>query len=280
MTTVTLAVLEVIILGLLSGIVGTLAVWRKRAFFTVAISHATFPGGVLAAIAGVSLLLGLALFAVILVLIMTGLSRIRQQGQQVAAGIVLTFGFALGALIQSLNRDLAIPVDALLIGSLLSVNSSDVLAAAVVLLVAIILFAVFGRALLFSTFDAEGFRAAGFKPWVTDLMVLAIIAATVVVTMPAVGAILGVAMIVGPAVTARILVRSTFWMVPVAALVGVSAGILGLLASSVFSIAAGGAVGLAVTVLFFAAVAVRATMRRVRPGRVHDGIDQTQYVAA
>jgi len=252
-----LPVLEVVILGLLSGIVGTLAVWRRRAFTTIALSHATFPGGVIAALAGASVLFGSALFAVLLVLILTALGRVRQQGQQVAAGVVLTFGFALGALLQSMNKSLSIPVDALLVGSLLSVQSSDVIAAASVLFVAVVLFMLTGRQLLYSTFDADGFRSAGFRPWVTDLLVLGILAATVVVTMPAVGAILGVALIIGPAVTARLLVRNTFWMIPVAAFVGVSAGLLGLLASAAFSIAAGGAVGLTVAILFLAALALR-----------------------
>lgn len=262
MTPTLLPVLEVIILGLLSGIVGTLAVWRRRAFTTIALSHATFPGGVLAALAGVSVLIGSALIAVVLVLILTALGRVRQQGQQIAAGVVLTFGFAFGALLQSMNKSLSIPVDALLVGSLLSVRPTDVIAAAVVLALAVVLFLLTGRQLLFSTFDADSFRAAGFRPWLTDALVLAMLAATVVVTMPAVGAILGVALIIGPAVTARIVVRNTFWMIPVAALVGVSAGLLGLLASAVFSIAAGGAVGLTVAILFLAALLLRPVLHR------------------
>jgi ABC-type Mn2+/Zn2+ transport system permease subunit len=280
MSTITLAMLEVLVLGLLSGIVGTLAVWRKRAFTTVALSHATFPGGVLAAMAGVSVLIGSAVFAVLLVAIMVGLGRIKQQGQQVAAGIVLTFGFALGALLQSMNRDLSIPVDALLIGSLLSVSSTDVLAATGVFVAAVVLFAVSGRELLFSTFDPDGFRSSGFRPGLTDLSVLALIAATVVVTMPAVGAILGVAMIIGPAVTARVLVRNIFWMIPVAALIGVTAGVMGLLASSVFSVAAGGAVGLSVAVLFFCALIVRALPRVRDRNKASHGSNQAQHVAA
>lgn len=280
MNFVGLAILEVTLLGLLSGLVGTLAVMRRRAFFTVALSHATFPGGVIAALAGFSVMLGSALFAVILVLIMTGLSRIKHQGKQVATGVILTFGFALGALLQSVNRDLAIPVDALLIGSLLSVSAFDVIAAAVVLALSLILFLMFSRTLLFSTFDVDGFRASGFQPWLADLVALSVIAATVVVTMPAVGAILGVALIIGPAVTARLLVRNIFWTAPVAAVIGVAAGLIGLAASAAFSIAAGGAVGLAVAALFFAALLTRALVRGNPFGRRRHGNRQAQYLAA
>lgn len=280
MSFIALAAIELTVLGLLSGVVGTLAVLRKRAFFTVAMSHATFPGGVIAAIAGFSVLAGSALFAVVLVLIMSALSRIKHHGQQVASGVVLTFGFALGALLQSMNRSLNIPVDALLIGSLLSVGPADIAAATVVLLLAIVVFALTGRTLLYSTFDVDGFQASGFKPWLTDLIALSIIAATVVVTIPAVGAILSVALIIGPAVIARVLVRNVFWMVPVAAVVGVTAGMLGLAVSGMFSIAAGGAIGLAVAALFILALAYRAIVQNFEKGRAPHDTRQTQHLAA
>ena len=98
-----MAALELTLLGLLSGVAGTLIVLRRRSFFAVALSHATFPGGVFFALAGWNLLLGQALFAGVLVLAMTLLSRVPGQGRQVASGVVLAFGFALGTLLSSLN---------------------------------------------------------------------------------------------------------------------------------------------------------------------------------
>ena len=62
-----LASLEIALLGLLSGIAGTLIVLRRRSFFAVALSHATFPGGVVFAVLGYNLLIGQALFALLLV---------------------------------------------------------------------------------------------------------------------------------------------------------------------------------------------------------------------
>ena len=108
-----LAALEITLLGLLSGVVGTLIVLRRRSFFAVALSHATFPGGVVFALVGWNLLIGQALFAGLLVLIMTLLARIPGQGKQVASGVVLSFGFALGTLLAGLNPGLGVPVEAL-----------------------------------------------------------------------------------------------------------------------------------------------------------------------
>ena len=257
-----LAVTEIVLLGLLAGVAGTLIVFRRRAFFAVALSHATFPGGVAFAIVGWNLLLGQALFALVLVLLMTLLGRIPGQGRQVTSGVVLSFGFALGTLLASLNPGLGVPVEALLVGSPLGVNTGDVLATAAVLLAALALAAIFGRRILFHTFDPAGFQAAGFRVWPVDLVVTGIIAASIVVAMPAVGAILGVAILIGPAATARLIAPRLSWVPPLAALIGVGSGVLGLWVSREFAVAAGGAIGLVVAGVFLAVLAVRTLLGR------------------
>lgn len=267
-----LAALELALLGLLASVAGTLIVLRGRSFFAVALSHATFPGGVLFAVAGWNLLLGQALFAVLLVVIMTALSRVPGQGRQVASGIVLSFGFALGTLLASLNQGLGVPVDALLVGSPLSVTLGDVVTTVVVLVLAVVAMLIMGRRILFHTFDPVGFSAAGFRVWPVELVTAGVITAAVVVAMPAVGAILGVAILIAPAAAARLVAPSIGWIPPIAAVFGVASGVLGLWMSRAFDLAAGGAVGLTATALFVLATitkwagARRSTPRRA-PGR-------------
>lgn len=256
-----LAALELTLLGLLSGIAGTLIVLRRRSFFAVALSHATFPGGVVFAIAGWNLLLGQALFAVVLVLVMTALARVPGQGRQVASGIVLAFGFALGTLLTSLNPGLGVPVDALLVGSPLAVTPTDISITAIVLLVTLVVAATYGRRVLFHTFDPTGFRAAGYRQWPVELVVTAIITAAVVVAMPAVGAILGVAVLIGPAAAARVLAPRVEWVPPIAAALGVAGGLVGLWISREFSVAAGGAIGLTMAGLFLVALIISSALR-------------------
>lgn len=259
-----LALLEVTLLGLLSGVAGTLIVLRRRSFFAVALSHATFPGGVVFAVLGLNLLLGQALFALLLVLVMTVLSRVPGQGRQVASGVVLAFGFALGMLLASLNPDLGVPVEALLVGSPLSVTITDIVVTATVLVAGAGLLAVQGRRLLFHTFDPQGFESAGFQAWRLELVTAAIIAAAVVVAMPAVGAILGVAILIAPAAAAHLVVRRIEWIAPLAAVLGVASGVIGLFASRYFDLAAGGAIGLATTLVYMLALLWRGLTARAQ----------------
>lgn len=278
-----LATLEIVLLGLLSGVVGTLIVLRRRSFFAVALSHATFPGGVIFALIGWNLLIGQALFALLLVLIMTLLSRIPGQGAQVASGVVLSFGFALGTLIASLNPGMGIPVDALLVGSPLGVTNADVVATAVVLVVSLVVLLFTARRVLFHTFDPVGYRTAGYRTWPVELIVSALVAAAVVVAMPAVGAVLGVAILVAPAAAARLVAPNVWFIPPIAAALGVGSGVLGLWISREFNVAAGGAIGLATTgvflLLFLATRLVAAGRSRARlPGhqKMQDCSDQGQ----
>ena len=257
------ALLEAVLAGGVAGLVGTFVVLRRRAFFTTALTHATFPGAVVAAVLGVSVVLGSAVFSLLLVALMTAISRVREQGAQVAAGVVLTFGFALGALLQSANPSLPISVESYLVGSILTVGWGDIALTAAMFAVAAIVIALRGRHLVFSTVDELGYRAAGYRPWVAEATIVALIAGTVVVIMPAIGAILAIALIVGPAVAARQLVSSTNAVLVLAPLLGAASAVIGVIASRELSIAAGGAI----TVVIAAVVGIAVVIGRMLPSR-------------
>lgn len=265
-----LAALELALLGALAGIAGTLIVLRGRSFFAVALSHATFPGGVIFALLGWNLLVGQALFAALLVVLMGVISRVpgRVQGGQISSGIVLALGFALGTLLASASPGLGVPVEALLVGSPLGVSPSDVAVTAIVLVVSLAVTLLMARRIVFHSFDPVGFAAAGFRAAPVELAVSGVIAASVVAAMPAVGAILGVAILIAPAAAARELAPSIGWIPPLAAILGVASGLAGLWASREFDIAAGGSVGLAATLVYMLALGLSALRRRTGMRRI------------
>ena len=65
------------------------------------------------------------------------LARIPGQSSQAAAGIVLTLGFALGYFLVKWFQPLPLRIESFLTGSVLNVQAADVIAAAVILLIAI-----------------------------------------------------------------------------------------------------------------------------------------------
>ena len=251
------ALLAAAVIGALSGLVGSLVVLRRRTFFAQALTHATFPGAVAATIVGVSIPLGAALASILIVGIMTLIGRVKRQGTQVASGILLTAGFALGVLLQALNPSLPVQVDSYLVGSILTVTTGDLALAVGVLGVALAVIVLLGKEILFSTFDPSGFRAAGFREWPIELLTLTLITATVVTAMPAVGAILAIALIAAPAAAARLVTRTATQILVLAPVLGAAAGLVGVLLSRAIDVAAGPAIALTAAALFLLALGGR-----------------------
>jgi zinc/manganese transport system permease protein len=264
------ALLAAVVIGALSGLVGTLVLLRRRTFFAQALTHATFPGAVAAALLGTSIPLGAAVASAVIVAIMTLLGRVRRQGSQVASGIMLTAGFALGVLLQALNPSLPVHVESYLVGSILTVSDGDLLLASSTLLVAVLVAVFLGKEILFSTFDRTGFRAAGYREWPIELLSLILITATVVTAMPAVGAILAIALIAAPPAAARLLVRTTGRIVLLAPVIGAGSGLVGVLLSRSLNLAAGPAIALTAAACFLIALAVHTL--RGRAAGVHAAV--------
>ncbi len=250
------ALVLAVVIGVLSGLVGTVVVLRRRAFFTQALTHATFPGAVLAAALGVSVMLGAVVSSVLLIVAMTLLGKVTRQGSQVASGVVLTAGFALGVFLQAFFPELPIHVDSYLIGSILNATDLDLAASTAVLLVAVVVLLAAGKEILFSTLDPMGFRAAGYRAWVVEAVSLALIVLTVVTAMPAVGAILALALIAAPAAAARVIARTTTQMFVLAPVIGALSGVIGVLSSRWLGIAAGAAISLTAALFFVLALGV------------------------
>lgn len=261
-----MALLAGAVVGALCGLVGVLVLLRRRAFYTVALTHATFPGGVAAAILGVNISLGAGVFGLLLVGLMTWLSTIRRQGEQVASGVVLSFGYALGQVLLSLNPSLPVKVDTFLAGSILAIPFPNFLALCILLGAVLLVYAGLGKQLLFSSFDRRGFQAAGYSEQAIDLLALGLITLTVVLAMPAIGSILAIAMIAAPAAAARKLVRRIDLMLALAVVFGIAAAIGGLVASREWGVAAGGAMALAAAAMYVIASAASWMRTRIRRG--------------
>ncbi|MEK7662774.1 MAG: metal ABC transporter permease, partial [Actinomycetota bacterium] len=184
------ALIVIMLVGALAGLAGVLVVLRKRVLFAQALTHATFPGAVIATILGVSLQIGALIACVSLAIILSFLSRIRGQGTQAASGVMLTAGFAAGVLLQAMNPSIPIQIDSFLFGSILSATWVDGLVAGIALVAVIASLLIWGKQILFFLFDAEAFGATGAKSWMVDAVLLLITTVAVVAALPAAGAIL------------------------------------------------------------------------------------------
>ena len=251
------ALLEAVLVGALCGAVGVHVLLRRLPFFTLALSHATFPGVVLASIVGVSLYVGGAVAALLLVLSVAAIGSTRRLEASTATGVALAGAFAIGVLLQSAQPGPSKDLAAFLVGDVLTVDASDLLMTASIGVAVIVLLTTFHKELLFTAFDPRGAAAAGYRTTSVDLLALALVALTVVTSIQAVGTILVVALLVTPALAARQWTTRVGPMMILAAALGAAAGVLGIAASAQWGVAGGSAIALSATGLLAVSIASR-----------------------
>jgi ABC-type Mn2+/Zn2+ transport system permease subunit len=260
------ATVEVLLVGVLAGLIGVQVVLRRLSFFTMALTHATFPGVVAASIIGVNIFLGGIVAGAVIAVGVAALSRLHGQNAASATGVMLSGGFALGAGFVATQDGFSRDLSSFLVGSVLTVSSPDLVITAVVLVLVAVVLLVCGRPLAYVGFDRTGARAAGFAPGGWDIVLLFTIEVVVVTVVPAVGTILAVALIVAPAAAARLWSSRLSVITALAAILGVLSGLGGLYASSRWNIAAGAGITLTATALLALSIVV-SMLRNRRPGR-------------
>lgn len=256
------ALLEAVLVGALCGAVGVHVVLRRLPFFAVAVSHAALPGVVVASAVGLSVFVGSALASLVLVFAVAVLGSARRLDASTATGVALAGAFAVGVLVQSSQPGASKDLAAFLVGSILTVQASDLaLSGAVAALIGLVLLAMH-KELVLGAFDPEGAASMGYRPLVLDVTVLSVVAFTVATSVAAVGTILVVALLVTPALAARLWVDRVGPMMALAAAIGALSGVLGLAASAQWRVAAGASIALASTGILLLSAAATTVVRR------------------
>jgi manganese/iron transport system permease protein len=264
-----LALLEVMLVGVVAGFLGTYVVVRGLAFVGDAISHAVFPGIVIAFLANVSIFLGGAAFGLLTATAISGLSLTRRIREDTAIGVVFAGAFALGIVLISSTEGYTRDLTSLLFGDVLAVTYTDIYLSLIVGGAALITGYVLRRALLLVSFDREMALSVGLPVFWLDTLLLLLLTLTIVIALRAVGNILVLAMIVTPAATARLLVDDVGKMMPLSAFLGAGAGVVGLYLSWHTDLAAGGMIVLTATGFFVVALVLQALRGRLRRGVLH-----------
>jgi ABC-type Mn2+/Zn2+ transport system permease subunit len=264
------ALLEAVMVGGLCGVVGVHVLLRRLPFFTMALGHATFPGVVLAALLGISLFLGAAVFGAVVVAVVVALGARDRVDDTSAVGVTLSGAFALGVLLLSAQAGFSRDLTAYLVGSIVTVQPGDLLVTAVVGAAVLAVLAALHKELVLGAFDRAGLAALGYPVLVLDAVLLLLVEATVVTSIPAVGTILAVALIVAPAAAARLWTERLRATMALAAALGAASGVVGLAISLQWRVAAGATIALVAAAAF--AVSLLAaprhgllTRRRVAP---------------
>lgn len=259
-----------VLAGAVCGLVGVFVVLRHLSYIGHGLSHSIFGGAAASAVLSVNFYLGAGVWGLLSALMIGRVARRGRIGSDAAIGVITTGSFALGLALSNMFGQAKRSIEAVLFGSVLGVSSMDVVAVAVVGIGAVVLIATQYRPMLFATFDPEVADVSGVRVGRMESLLMLMLAATVLFTMQVVGVLLISALLVTPAVVARMLTNSFARMLFISPLIGSSCGLLGMVLSYHLDISPGATIILVATVVFLVAYAV--TGRRGRSavvGLVH-----------
>jgi len=195
-----------------------------------AMSHAVFPGVVLAYILGFPFAVG-AFVAGLFCALATGFlqnnSRIKQD---TVMGVVFSGMFAVGlVLFTNIRSD--VHLDHVLFGHLLGVSPKDIVkTAAIAVLLTLVLVAKW-RDFLLLVFDPMAARALGLRVTLLHYGLLTMISLAIVASLQAVGVILSISFLIAPGANAFLLSRRLSHMLILAVVIAVGTAFLGVYAS-------------------------------------------------
>ncbi len=245
-----------LIVGIVCAVMGAFVVLKGLAFIGDAVSHAAFPGLVVAFLLGIPLYLGAAVAAVLTALAIGVVSRRGSLRFDTAVGVLFAGTFAFGILLFSTIRGFVADLFGYLLGNVLGIGVGDLIQVAVLGAIVLVLVLVLRKELLYATFDPAGAAASGLPVTALEYLLLALLGVTIVVSIQAVGIILVVAMLVTPAASAQLLVIRFDRLVVLAVAISIVSTVLGLYASFYLNVASGATIVLIETVVFVAALII------------------------
>jgi ABC-type Mn2+/Zn2+ transport system permease subunit len=256
------ALLAALLLSVPLGLLGTWVVLRGHAFFAHAVGVATFPGLVIGTgVAAVGPFAGALAAAGAFTGSVSLLERDERVRGGAVTGVVLSAAMALGAVLV-VAFDVRVPVEGVLFGSLLAVDGTDVVRAALLAAVTSAALLALGPRLAAGTFDRSWAAPAGARTGRVDAALLALTALAVVVALPVIGSLLVSGMLVVPAATARLVSRGTGAMLAWSVALTAATLIGGLLAAQALDAPPGGAAAALAGAGFLGAFAADAARSR------------------
>ncbi|WP_285041036.1 zinc ABC transporter permease AztB [Plantibacter sp. LMC-P-059a] len=246
------------------GVVGTWVVLRGLAFLGEAMAHGMLPGVATAALLGLPPVAGAAVSAVVM---SAGISLVSRRGRlshDTSIGLLFVGMLALGVIIVSSSRSFATDLTAILFGDILAIRDADLLGLSVALVVTVLVAIAFHRPFVALAFDRRVAATMGLRPRLAHAALVGLVTLAVVASYSAVGTLLVVALLLGPAVAAAHWARSIPLIMLLATGFGAFAVLLGLLISWYGDTAAGASIAACSILLAAASWAVRSLVARIR----------------
>ena len=248
------ALLAGILIAVLCSVLGVFLVLRRLSLIGDGLAHVTFGSTAIALAFKIYSAASLLVSLPVVLLASLGILRLTEKARlsgDAAIGIVSAAGIAAGIILASVGGGYNVDLLSYLFGNILSISREEVLIAAGLFCVVMLLLGLFFNDLLAITFNEELARVSGVRTRLINSVLVMLTALSVVLAMKLVGIMLISSLLILPAVSALQLARSFKACIALAAAQGCGSVIIGIILSILTNLPASATIVM-VNLLFFA----------------------------
>ena len=232
-------------------------VLRGMSYIGHGLSHSIFGGfAAVQLFAAQFYAVGAALWGIASALAINGVTRRTRIGADAAIGVITTASFALGVALFAKFGTSGPAFENALFGSILGITTQQILGLVLVTLVAVAFVLLNYRGLLFATFDPEVAEVSGVNVRRQEALLMIVLSLAILATLTVIGVTLVAAMLVIPAVVARMLTDSFSRMLILSTAIGAGCGIVGMYLSYFAGVPSGTMIVLVGAALFVIVLAL------------------------
>ncbi|MCR8658816.1 metal ABC transporter permease [Paenibacillus endoradicis] len=236
--------LSTLLLGMASGLIGTLSYWKRQSLMSDTLSHAALPGVIFGFLVAGSknmplMLIGAAISALLGAWLISWITSSTRVKEDAAMGIILSVFFGLGIMLLTyVNR---MPgggqsgLDNFIFGQAASMVSNDVKWLCVLAVIVICIVGLLYKEWKLFLFDSAFAQGLGLSIRWMNAIYTAVLVLVIVIGIQAVGVILMAALLIIPAVSARYWTQSFRLVLILSAAIGGLSGVLGTFVSTLGS---------------------------------------------
>lgn len=251
------ALLAMLLITPLFGMLGTMAVDNKMAFFSDALGHSALTGIAIGVMLGwQSQMLSMLLFGILWAILITFVKHNSKMSPDTIISVFSSTSVALGLVILARGGAFA-KYSSYLVGDVLSVTQGDLLALLITLLVTAVVWAFLFNPLLVTSVNAPLAQSRGVRARTTEYVFTIVVAVAVMMSIRWVGVMLINSLLILPAAASRNVARNTAWYMRLSIIFSVVCGVSGLVLSYYLNTSAGAAVVLCAAAVYFATLPLR-----------------------
>ena len=251
------ALLAILLITPLFGMLGTMAVDNKMAFFSDALGHSALTGIAIGVVLGIgNQMVSMLIFGILWAVLITFVKHNSKMSADTIISVFSSTSIALGLVILARGGAFA-KYSSYLVGDVLSVTPGDLLALLLTLIATAVIWVLLFNPLLLTSVNAPLAQSRGVRAKLTEYAFTVLVAVAVMMSIRWVGVMLINSLLILPAAASRNVARNAAWYMRLSVLIALCCGVAGLVLSYYLNTSAGAAIVLCAAAVYFVTLPLR-----------------------